>query len=119
MVTLDLPRVQHQLERERIRQEFAAAARQAEEATATLARAADDHGRVVVLAVARYSAVGDTELSFDIGDTIEVLKCDVSGWWEGVCRGRVGWFPSNFCKVRSVCRTPAPPTAHVCPPARR
>jgi hypothetical protein len=36
------------------------------------------------------------ELAFKVGDKIEILKKDESGWWEGRLRGKKGIFPSNF-----------------------
>jgi len=38
------------------------------------------------------------ELAFKVGDRIEILKKDDSGWWEGRLRGKKGIFPSNFVK---------------------
>lgn len=47
---------------------------------------------------------------FDKGDIITVTKVVEGGWWEGVCRGKVGWFPGNYVedlppgkKEQSVC----------------
>lgn len=30
------------------------------------------------------------------GDVIDVISINESGWWDGVCDGRRGWFPSNY-----------------------
>jgi len=38
------------------------------------------------------------ELSFNVGDKIEIVRKDDSGWWEGRLGGKVGQFPSNFVK---------------------
>ncbi|KAI7871657.1 ras guanine nucleotide exchange factor domain-containing protein [Spinellus fusiger] len=38
-------------------------------------------------------------LTFEKGDTIEVLNKLDSGWWDGWCEGRRGWFPSNYVQV--------------------
>ncbi|KAJ2765813.1 hypothetical protein IWQ56_003950, partial [Coemansia nantahalensis] len=37
-------------------------------------------------------------LSFERDEIIEVLACLESGWWNGVCKNRRGWFPSNYVK---------------------
>lgn len=37
-----------------------------------------------------------TSLSFVQGDLIRVLSKLDSGWWDGLLRGRRGWFPSNY-----------------------
>jgi len=37
-----------------------------------------------------------TELSFQAGDIIEVLKKDPGGWWEGELNGKRGWVPHNY-----------------------
>ncbi|ORX62719.1 ras GEF [Hesseltinella vesiculosa] len=35
-------------------------------------------------------------LFFQRGAIIEVYNRDASGWWDGVCEGLRGWFPSNY-----------------------
>lgn len=37
-----------------------------------------------------------SQLQFEKGDLITVLKMVDGGWWEGVCNGKVGWFPGNY-----------------------
>ena len=37
-----------------------------------------------------------TQLQFEKGDLITVMKMVDGGWWEGVCNGKVGWFPGNY-----------------------
>lgn len=56
--------------------------------------------KLYVRALADYSAQDDNELSLYENDTIHVLRKDPSGWWEGDCNGRVGWFPSNFVHIK-------------------
>ena len=36
------------------------------------------------------------QLQFEKGDLITVTKKVEGGWWEGVCSGKVGWFPGNY-----------------------
>ncbi|XP_062411567.1 unconventional myosin-If [Sardina pilchardus] len=47
---------------------------------------------------ALYQYVGqDTdEISFDVGDIIELMNEDPSGWWRGRFRGKAGLFPGNY-----------------------
>ncbi len=61
--------------------------------------ASDAKPDLLVRALARYVGTEVGELSIDVGDIIRVLRKDESGWWEGECKGRMGWFPSNFCQV--------------------
>ncbi|KAJ1551730.1 hypothetical protein HK096_002893 [Nowakowskiella sp. JEL0078] len=37
-----------------------------------------------------------SQLSFRVGDTIQVYNQLESGWWDGVANGLRGWFPSNY-----------------------
>lgn len=36
------------------------------------------------------------QLQFSKGDIVRVTNIVEGGWWEGVCNGKVGWFPGNF-----------------------
>ncbi|KAI8873587.1 SH3-domain-containing protein, partial [Ramicandelaber brevisporus] len=47
---------------------------------------------------ALYDFTGEEQsaLAFRGGDVIEVMQTLPSGWWNGICRGSRGWFPSNF-----------------------
>ncbi|KAG5276447.1 hypothetical protein AALO_G00132130 [Alosa alosa] len=47
---------------------------------------------------ALYQYVGqDTdEISFNVGDIIELMTEDPSGWWRGRFRGKQGLFPGNY-----------------------
>ena len=38
----------------------------------------------------------DSQLSFKQGDIIQVISRLDSGWWDGICNGERGWFPSNY-----------------------
>ncbi|KAI9226184.1 MAG: SH3 domain-containing protein, partial [Piptocephalis tieghemiana] len=35
-------------------------------------------------------------LGFRRGDILIVYNRDPSGWWDGVCDNRRGWFPSEY-----------------------
>eukprot|EP01006_Ploeotia_vitrea_P047592 TRINITY_DN67142_c7_g14_i1.p1 TRINITY_DN67142_c7_g14~~TRINITY_DN67142_c7_g14_i1.p1 ORF type:complete len:1084 (-),score=615.57 TRINITY_DN67142_c7_g14_i1:57-3308(-) len=43
-----------------------------------------------------YEGADSTELSFNEGDKITLVKKDPSGWWEGRLNGRTAKFPSNY-----------------------
>ncbi|KAI7738553.1 hypothetical protein M8C21_015831 [Ambrosia artemisiifolia] len=47
-----------------------------------------------------FEASSDKELSLAIGDYVVVRKVSPSGWSEGECRGRNGWFPSAYVERR-------------------
>ncbi|CAO3613857.1 unnamed protein product [Cunninghamella echinulata] len=38
-------------------------------------------------------------LTFAPGDEINVLSKLESGWWDGWCNGKRGWFPYNYVEV--------------------
>lgn len=42
------------------------------------------------------------ELSFVVGDTIEVTDMDDTEWWGGTANGCTGWFPASYVRV-SLC----------------
>lgn len=46
-----------------------------------------------------YTAADSDELSFKEGDIIYIVKEDPSGWWNGICRGKTGLFPSNYVEL--------------------
>lgn len=52
----------------------------------------------LTVAIDDYEAEDENELTFSVGDEIEVITEDPSGWWEGkhVPSGKVGWFPFSF-----------------------
>ncbi|KOO31915.1 hypothetical protein Ctob_015016, partial [Chrysochromulina tobinii] len=51
-------------------------------------------------------------LTFSKDDRIEVIEeREAGGWWAGSLHGKVGWFPSSFCRVEDSAATPAPPPA--------
>uniref|UniRef100_A0A8B9PZ11 Myosin IF n=1 Tax=Apteryx owenii TaxID=8824 RepID=A0A8B9PZ11_APTOW len=47
---------------------------------------------------ALYQYVGQDvdELSFNVGDIIDIILEDISGWWKGRLRGKEGLFPGNY-----------------------
>lgn len=47
-----------------------------------------------------YDAETEKELSFSKGDFIVVRKVSQTGWSEGECNGKGGWFPSGYVEKR-------------------
>ncbi|XP_015665521.1 unconventional myosin-If [Protobothrops mucrosquamatus] len=47
-------------------------------------------------ALYRYLSQDVDELSFNVGDVIDLLMEDPSGWWKGRFHGREGLFPGNY-----------------------
>ncbi|NWS60894.1 MYO1F protein, partial [Chunga burmeisteri] len=47
---------------------------------------------------ALYQYIGQDvdELSFNVGDIIDILLEDISGWWKGRLHGKEGLFPQNY-----------------------
>ncbi|ORX41380.1 ras GEF [Piromyces finnis] len=43
-----------------------------------------------------FEAQDDSQLSLKQGDIIQVISRLSSGWWDGICNGNRGWFPSNY-----------------------
>ncbi|XP_064394125.1 rho guanine nucleotide exchange factor 7-like isoform X2 [Halichondria panicea] len=58
-------------------------------------------GEEVVRAVYSFSGSNEDELQFEKGDLITVTNKVEGGWWEGVCNGKVGWFPGNYAEAFS------------------
>ncbi|XP_008225382.1 PREDICTED: SH3 domain-containing protein 3 isoform X2 [Prunus mume] len=52
-----------------------------------------------------FSAASEKELSLSVGDYVVVRKVSPSGWSEGECKGKGGWFPSGYVEKRQ--RLPA------------
>ena len=48
--------------------------------------------------VTKYDFVGTTviELEFQKGSVIKVIEKADNGWWKGVYKGQVGWFPESY-----------------------
>lgn len=51
-------------------------------------------------AIHPFSAESEKELSFSKGDFVVVRKVSPSGWSEGECNGKAGWFPSAYVEKR-------------------
>ncbi|KVH89418.1 Neutrophil cytosol factor 2 p67phox [Cynara cardunculus var. scolymus] len=47
-----------------------------------------------------FEASSDKELNLAVGDYVVVRKVSPSGWSEGECRGKNGWFPSAYVERR-------------------
>eukprot|EP00112_Aurelia_sp_Birch-Aquarium-sp1_P025650 Seg8645.1 transcript_id=Seg8645.1/GoldUCD/mRNA.D3Y31 product="SH3 domain-containing kinase-binding protein 1" protein_id=Seg8645.1/GoldUCD/D3Y31 len=46
-----------------------------------------------------YHPAEPDELELQEGDIIQILKQEDEGWWEGICHGKQGAFPSNFVEL--------------------
>lgn len=55
-------------------------------------------GKIIARHKARYpfTASNLEQLTFSVGDVIDVVQCHNGGWWEGILGGKRGWFQSNF-----------------------
>ena len=49
--------------------------------------------------VYRFDGKDSSELSFQVGEIIEVHKISEVGWWKGHLDGKCGWFPSSYVMV--------------------
>ena len=49
-----------------------------------------------VTALYDHDAEADDELTFKVGDVVEVIETGDGGWWSGRCNGHVGDFPVDF-----------------------
>ncbi|XVE88305.1 hypothetical protein DITRI_Ditri19aG0059400 [Diplodiscus trichospermus] len=47
-----------------------------------------------------FYAASEKELSLAVGDFVVVRKVSPSGWSEGECKGKAGWFPSAYVEKR-------------------
>ncbi|KAF9621369.1 hypothetical protein IFM89_020028 [Coptis chinensis] len=47
-----------------------------------------------------FNAASEKELSLAVGDYVVVRKVAPSGWSEGECKGKAGWFPSDYVAKR-------------------
>ncbi|ORX93040.1 ras GEF [Basidiobolus meristosporus CBS 931.73] len=50
----------------------------------------------VVRALYDFDSSDSSSLKFKKGEIIQVIDQQSSGWWDGLCNGERGWFPSNF-----------------------
>ncbi|KMS95114.1 hypothetical protein BVRB_012180 [Beta vulgaris subsp. vulgaris] len=60
-------------------------------------------------AIHPFYAESEKELSLAVGDYVVVRKVTSSGWSEGECKGKAGWFPTGYVENRQ--RIPARNTA--------
>ncbi|KAK1304519.1 hypothetical protein QJS10_CPB11g01802 [Acorus calamus] len=51
-------------------------------------------------AIHNFHSESEKELSLAVGDYVVVRQVTPSGWSEGECRGRAGWFPSAYVEER-------------------
>ncbi|CAG8528266.1 3951_t:CDS:10 [Paraglomus brasilianum] len=51
---------------------------------------------IFVKALYDFNSSDSSSLSFRRDDIIQVLTRLESGWWDGLCNGERGWFPSNY-----------------------
>ena len=47
----------------------------------------------------RFDGKDSSELSFKVGEIIEVHKVSEVGWWKGNLNDNSGWFPSSYVMV--------------------
>ncbi|KAJ9674845.1 hypothetical protein PVL29_024025 [Vitis rotundifolia] len=47
-----------------------------------------------------FQAESDVELNLSVGDHVVIRKVSNSGWAEGECRGKAGWFPFGYIERR-------------------
>ncbi|ORX44617.1 ras GEF [Hesseltinella vesiculosa] len=79
-----------------------------------------DHAPIsTVEALYDYTSQDPASLCFQQGEVIQVLAKLESGWWDGWCNGRRGWFPSNYVQqvptdlpLRSLSPHPEPQPSH-------
>ena len=56
----------------------------------------------MVEALYDWNAVQPDDLAMNKGDIITITRRQENdGWWEGELNGEMGYFPSNYVKVRS------------------
>lgn len=51
------------------------------------------------------------------GDIVRVVEKADNGWWKGVCKGRVGWFPETYIRPAPVETREEPLTLSTSQPA--
>ncbi|KAH6564709.1 hypothetical protein BASA62_007757 [Batrachochytrium salamandrivorans] len=72
---------------------------------------------IIVTALYDYEAQGENELSLHEGDVIQVLTRLPSGWWNGMCSGKQGWFPFNFVSTPVIVPVPNPDQQDILDPS--
>lgn len=48
-------------------------------------------------------ALEEDELSFRVGNAVEILDMTDDVWWYGCVDSTNGWFPASFVRVSAVC----------------
>ncbi|GAB2287614.1 SH3 domain-containing protein 3 [Dionaea muscipula] len=65
-----------------------------------LERSSEKAAYFLAEAIHPFNAESEKELNLTVGDYIVVRKVSPSGWWEGECKGKAGWFPSAYVEKR-------------------
>ena len=62
----------------------------------------DSNDEEYFIAIFPFEPSAENELKLEVGDLIDVLKTNETGWWKGRClrTDLDGWFPSTYVKVR-------------------
>lgn len=60
----------------------------------------DEEMIILAEAVFDHVAIESEELAFRAGDVIEVLETAHRDWWWGSTKGKSGWFPAQFVRLR-------------------
>ncbi|CAG9859561.1 unnamed protein product [Phyllotreta striolata] len=60
----------------------------------------DEDMIIMAEAVFDHVAIESEELGFRAGDVIEVLETAHRDWWWGSSKGKFGWFPAHFVRLR-------------------
>ncbi|XP_050499338.1 uncharacterized protein LOC126879961 isoform X2 [Diabrotica virgifera virgifera] len=66
----------------------------------SLDMAIDEEMVILAEAVFDHVAIESEELAFRAGDVIEVLETANRDWWWGSTKGKSGWFPAQFVRLR-------------------
>ncbi|XP_078162072.1 SH3 domain-containing protein 2-like [Carex rostrata] len=69
-------------------------------ASATIGQAIKTMEYYLAEVIQSYQAESDVELNLSVGDFLVVRKLSSNGWAEGECRGKAGWFPSDYIERR-------------------
>ena len=66
--------------------------------------ASDESNAGLFVTIFPFEPSEKNELKLEVGDLIDVLKIDETGWWKGCCLRTQdnGWFPSSYVKVKSI-----------------
>ncbi|KAI7873701.1 P-loop containing nucleoside triphosphate hydrolase protein [Mucor mucedo] len=70
----------------------------------------------VYKAIYTFESQEDSELPFQIGDTMQIIEKSDNGWWLARIKDREGWVPSNYLEECVKPRPPPPPPRKFHPP---